>query len=127
MTTLKESLAQRSVPIRCVEKESCPVAIVRLCPWQGKEWALPWSRLDALSFCRDEEEERIELFFPHHHVMVVGENLRGILESICAFEVSCLRDLPAAHRANLELRESFIARLEVRVQANPWGPSRPDM
>jgi hypothetical protein len=128
MSSLRESFAViRGVPIRCVEKDCRPVAMVTLCPWQAKEWALPWSRLDAFSFCHEEELERVELFFPHHQVIVVGENLRGILEGICTFEVSCLRDLPAAHRASLQPREAFIVRLEVRLLADPWNPSGLDM
>ena len=118
MNSLKQALALKAVPIRCVEKDCNPVAMVRLCPWQDKEWALPWSRLDAFSSFREVELERVELFFPHHHIVLVGENLRGIAGDILRFQVSCLRELPAAHRANLERCEAFILRLEVRLLAD---------
>jgi hypothetical protein len=76
MKSISRKLAQKmGAPIRCVEREYSGVAMVELYPWQAKEWSLPWSRLDAVSFCHEGELERIELFFVHHHVIVLGANL----------------------------------------------------
>lgn len=120
MSSLEEAIAKmKGSPIRCVETNGRPVAMVRFCPWQAKEWVLPWSRLDALSFSHEEEAERVELFFPHHHVVMVGENLRKIRDDIPAFEVRCLRDLPASRRAALEPAEPFIFRLDVHLLTDP--------
>ncbi len=85
------------------------------CPWQSKEWMLPWSRLDAISFLHDGESERVELLFPNHHGVIVGENLRKVIEEIPTLQVEYLRDMPASHRASLNPGEPFISQLEVRV------------
>jgi len=118
MSSLKEAIAARKAleppSVCCVEKEYHPVAMVTFYPWQANEWALPWSRLDALAFFHEEEQERIELFFPHHHVVIVGENLQGTLDPIRTFQVRGLRALPASHRANLRPTEPFIYRLNVQ-------------
>ena len=92
-----------------------PVAMVTFCPWQAKEWTVPWSRLDAVSIFDEQELERVELFFPHHQVIIVGENLREIMDDIRTFKVCCLRDLPASHRTNLNPKAVFITQLEVRL------------
>jgi len=118
MSTLKEAIAARKAldpsPIRCVEKDYHPVAMVTFYQWQAKEWALPWSRLDALSFSHEEDLERIELFFPYHHVVIVGENLQETTDNIRTFQVRCLRALPASHQAKLRPTDPFIHRLEVQ-------------
>ena len=78
MSSLREALAKmKGAPIRCVETDCRPVAVVTFYPWQAKEWALPWSRLDAMSVCDEEESERVELFFPHHHIIMIGDPLRA--------------------------------------------------
>ena len=97
--------------------------MVELYPWQAKEWSLPWSRLDDVSFCHEAELERIELFFPHHHVIVLGENLQDTLDEIRTCEVYCLRSLPESYRASFGPREAFIAQLEVRLLADSQAPS----
>lgn len=123
MTTLKECiLAQRKAEVRCVERDYSPVSMVAFCPWRGREWNLLWARLDAVSFFDEEGSERVELFFPHHQVNVVGENLREIMDDIRNFKVCCLRDLPGSHRAKLEPNAVFIAQLEVRVLADLKTP-----
>lgn len=120
MSSLREALAKmKGAPIRCVETDCRPVAVVTFYPWQAKEWALPWSRLDAMSVCDEEESERVELFFPHHHIIMIGDNLRDFLEDIRTFQVLCLRNLPASHRATFAPREPFITQLEVRPLADP--------
>ena len=120
MSSLREAIAKRKgEPIRCVETDCRPVAMVTFYPWQAKEWALPWSRLDALSICDEEESERVELFFPHHHVIMIGDNLRNILDKIRTFQVLFLRNLPASHRPTFTPRETFITQLDVRPLADP--------
>lgn len=120
MRSLREAIAKmKGDPMRCVEKDCHPVAMVTFCPWQAKEWALPWSRLDALSVGDEEESERVELFFPHHHVIMIGDNLRDMLDEIRTFEVLFLRNLPASHRPTFTPRETFITQLEVRALADP--------
>ena len=119
MSSLRSKIAKmKGLPVRCVEMECHSVPMLALCPWQAKEWSLPWSRLEAVSFCHEAELERIDLFFPHHHVIAHGENLREILDEIRAFEVLCLRSLPPSHRASFEPREVFIGQLEVRQLAD---------
>ncbi len=93
--------------------------MVTFCPLQAKEWTVPWARLDAVSFSNEGESERVELFFPHHQVIVVGENLRQIMDDILIFRVRCLRDLPASHRASIRAEDVFITHLEVRLLADP--------
>jgi hypothetical protein len=123
MMTLKERvLAERNAEVRCVDRGFDSVSMVTFCPWQAREWTLPWARLDALSFFDEEGSERVELFFPHHQVIVIGENLRKIMDDIRNFQVSLLRDLPESHRARLTPGAVFIAQLEVRVLADPKTP-----
>lgn len=120
MSSLREAIAKRKgEPIRCVETDCRPVAMVTFYPWQAKEWALPWSRLDALSIYDEEASERVELFFPHHHVIMIGDNLRDILDKIRTFQVLFLRSLPASHRPSFTPRETFISQLDVRPLADP--------
>jgi hypothetical protein len=119
MSSLKEAIAARKAleptPVCCVEKDYHPAAMVTFYPLLAKEWALPWSRLDALAFSHEEDRERIELFFPHHHVVMVGENLQGTLEPIKTFLVRALRALPASQRVKLRPTEPFIQQLDVRL------------
>jgi len=125
MSSLKAAVAARlalePTPVCCVEKEYHPVAMVTFYPLLAKEWALPWSRLDALTFSHEEEQERIELFFPHHQIVIVGENLQGTLDPIRTFLVRGLRALPASHRAKLRPTEPFIHRLDVRLLGEAAG------
>ena len=123
MSSLREQLAKMNAEsppaARCVETEFQPAAMVTFCPLQAKEWTVPWARLDAVSFSNEGESERVELFFPHHHVIAVGEHLRDIMDDIRHFKVRCLRDLPASHRASLKSDGVFISQLEVRSLADP--------
>jgi hypothetical protein len=123
MSSLSEAIAAKKTlnepPILCVETDYRPVAMVTFCPWQAKAWTLPWSRLDALSFDDREEWERVELFFPHHHILMVGERLRSITDKLHSFMVRRLRDLPTSHRASFGSNAVFIAQLEVRLLADP--------
>ena len=124
MKNISRELARKmGAPIRCVEKECRGVTMIELYPWQAKEWSLPYSRLDAVSFCREAELERIELFFAHHHVIVLGENLQDALDEIRTFEVYCLRSLPESYRASFGPRDAFIVQLEVRLLADAKAPS----
>ena len=120
---LAERAAARPSFVTCVEIEFQPVAMVTFYPWEAKEWAFPWARLDAFSFSDKEESERLELHFSNYHVTIVGENLRKILADIRKFKVSTMRDLPASHRATLTQNEVFIERLEVRPLTAPKGPA----
>ncbi len=106
-------------PIRCVETKHNNATMVTFCPWEAKQWTVPWSRLDAISFFRGPDAEQLELFFPHHQVIAIGENLRGIMDDILVPRVSCLRDLPASHRASLSANDVFITKLEVRLLMDP--------
>ena len=56
--------------------------MVTFCPWDAKPWTVLWSRLDAISFFRGPDAEQLKLFFPHHQVIAIGEDLRGIMEDI---------------------------------------------
>ena len=118
MSSLKAAVAARlalePTPVCCVEKEYHPVAMVTFYPLLAKEWALPWSRLDALTFSHEEDRERIELFFPHHQIVIVGENLQGTLEPIRTFLVRGLRALPVSQRVKLRPTDPFIYQLDVR-------------
>ena len=124
--TLEEIMAAKkngykSEVIQCVEKDYRAVSMITLCPWQESEWVLPWSRLDAMRFSDVENSEQVELFFPHHHIVAVGENLRQFDEAFRKYMINCLRSMPAAHRASLKATAPFIARLEVRLLADPKG------
>jgi hypothetical protein len=117
MSALKEYLAEKKAqrPLRCVELDHRPVSVVTFCQWRGKEWTLPWSRIDALEFSNEEESERVELFFPNHHVVIIGERFRFVIDELRNFQVSCIRNLPDSHRATLGPAETFIAQLDVNV------------
>ena len=126
--TLKEEIALRNrmhPPANdCVEMECHAVATITFCPWQGSVWILPWSRFEAMRFVDEDNLERMELYFPHHHIIAVGEHLRKTLGSFRKFEVSFLRSFPVAHRACLEPKSPFIAQLEVQLLADPKsGPA----
>ena len=127
MNTVGEVLAAKRAQcqpaLRCVDTDYHPVSMVTICPWQAKEWTLPWSRLDALNFFNEEQLERVELFFPHHLVIVAGENLRRITDELRTFKVRCLRNLPVSHRAGFKPDAVFITQLEVRLLTDP--KSRP--
>ena len=116
---LAEQKAQCPPVVRCVETKHNPAAMVTFCPWQAKEWTVPWSRLDAVSFFCGPEAEQLELFFPHHQVIAIGENFRRLIDDILIPRVSCLRDLPASHRASLSANDVFITKLEVRLLMDP--------
>ncbi len=128
MSTLKEYLAEKKAlrPLRCVEFDHRPVSVVTFCQWRGKEWTLPWSRIDALEFFNDEESERVELFFPNHHVVIIGERFRFVIDELRNFQVSCVRNLPDSHRATLGPAETFIAQLEVNVLTPPKPHRSPE-
>ena len=113
--------ANKTEVIHCVDKEYTAVSMITLCPWQEGKWVLPWSRLDAIRFSDVEDSEQVELFFPHHHVIAVGENLRQFDEPFREYMISCLRSMPVTHRASLKPSAPFIARLEVRLLADPKG------
>lgn len=121
--TLQETIAEKkqwpAPVIQCVEKDYRPVNMITFCPWQENVWILPWSRLDAMRLVDKDSLERVELFFPHHQVIAVGENLRQILDGLRTHEVCCLRSMPATHRACLKPSAAFIARLEVLLLADP--------
>ncbi len=109
----------RGSPIRCVDMVHRQAFMVLFAPWNAKHWVLPWSRLEAFSICPEGDAERIDLLFPNHHVVVVGENLRTVTDEIQEHEVVCMRNLPESHRAALGSRAAFISKLEVRVLADP--------
>lgn len=123
MSTLREFTAAKNAPnpprVQCVETDYHPVGTVTFCPWQAKEWTVPWARFDAMSFSNEQELERVEIFFSHHQVIVIGENLRKITDDLRSFKVLCLRDLPVSHRAGLGSGAVFITQLEVRLLADP--------
>ena len=127
MNTVGEALAAKRAlcrpALRCVDTDYHPVSMVTICPWQAKEWTLPWSRLDALNFSNEEQLERVELFFPHHLVIIAGENLRRITDELRTFKVLCLLNLPVSHRAGFKPDAVFITQLEVRLLTDP--KSRP--
>ena len=111
----------------CVEIEYGPVSTVTFCPWKATEWTLPWARLDSMGFTDEVEVARVELIFPHHHVTMVGENLRTILDDIRTFRVSCMRDLPAARRSTVISRAVFISKLDVRYKPDAKNPAPVDV
>ena len=118
--TLWEEMAARRAlhppVVECVETDRHhPVPFVTFYPWQAKEWTLPWARLEALSFFQDEFSDRLELYFPNHHVIATGENLRATVGNIRSSRVGCLRVLLPSHRGTLEATEPFIHQLEVRL------------
>lgn len=131
MGQLFVELNGRKIPasqcVLCVESDTIPVTMVAFSPWLAKEWVLLWSRLDAVSFVNEEELERLEFFFPHHHIAAVGENLRKVLEDVVRFRVSRFRNLPPAHRINFGPADPFISKLEIRLLADPAVRRPPSM
>ena len=105
----------------CVEKSRSPVPVLTVCPWQAEAWTLPWCRLDSVRSGQEGEQERVDLFFPNHQVVIVGEKLRGILDYLRLSKVFYLRSYPAAHRISMEPDAVFISNLEVRLLADPKG------
>ena len=73
----------------------------------------------ATFYHEGERRERIEIFFSHHQVSVVGKNLAGTMNDIRAFEVRCLRDVPGNLHAAVDPTEPLIERLEVRPLNEP--------
>ncbi len=125
MSSLSEYLAkhrpQSERSVCCVETEYHPFPTVTFCPWQNKEWTVPWARLDSVTYAHDEDRERIEFFFPQHHVIAVGENLRHVIKEIRNFRVTCIRSLPESYRAKQQSFYSFIAHLEVNMVGGQQG------
>jgi hypothetical protein len=128
MSTLGEMLAERKAqrPLRCVELDYHPVSTVTFCQWRGKEWTLPWSRFEALESSNEDESERVEIFFPNHQVVIIGERFHLVIDELRNFQVSCLRNLPDSHRATLGPAQTFIAHLEVKVLTSPKPRLSPD-
>lgn len=124
MSVSEDWAARRQGKIFCVESECRSVMMLRLCPWQAKEWALPWSRFEAATFNHEDESERIEIFFAHHHVIVIGKNLRNTMDDIRVFQVRCLRDVPASLYLSVDPKEPLIEKLEVRLlNESKQGPA----
>ena len=119
MTIREAGAARREGKVFCVETECEPVPMLCVCPWQAAEWLLPWSRFDIATFQHEEESERIEMFFSHHRVIAVGKNLKDTMNDIRAFEVRCMRDVPANLRAAVDPTEPLIEKLEVRPLNEP--------
>lgn len=116
MSILQEALAlKRGEPPKCVGTDGRAQTVITFCPWLGKEWSLPWSRLDALIFGNEEQAEKVELFFPHHRVIVIGQNLRGIQDNLRRFEIYSLRSFPLAHRVKYPPADPFIWQLDVTL------------
>jgi hypothetical protein len=113
MSLKEEIFARRDSKIYCVESECRPMVMIKICPWEAKEWLLPWSRFEGSSFASDEEHEQMELFFSHHKVIILGHALEQLAKEISGYRVRCLRDLPESHRPAFEPEEPFIKRLEV--------------
>lgn len=125
MSSLSQYLAahrpQREESVCCVESEHHPVPTITFCPWQSKEWTFAWARLDTVTYSHEEERERIEFFFPQHHVIAVGESLRWAMNEIRNLRVSSMRSLPASSRAKLPSFYAFIAQLEVNAVGGKQG------
>ncbi len=113
MSLKEEWAARREGKIFCVETECRAVPMLRVCLWQAAQWLLPWSRFDLATFQNEDESERIEIFFSHHRVVIVGKNLRDTMNDIRAFEVRCLRDVPENLHAAVYPTEPLIEKLEV--------------
>lgn len=119
MTMAEDFAIRRGTKIYCVEAESSPVIMLRVCPWQAKEWMLPWSRFESSNFGHEEDSERVEIFFPHHHVIAIGKHLQAMADDIREFQIRCIRDLPESRCHSFAPTEPFISRLEVRVLNAP--------
>ena len=108
----------------CVEKNCTPVPVLTVCPWQAVAWTLPWCRLDSVSSGQEGELERVDLFFPNHQVVIIGEQLRETLDYLRLSKVFYLRSYPAAHRICMEADAVFISQLEVRLLADLKGEAK---
>lgn len=116
MSTLREALAlKRGDPAACVGTSLQAQSMVTVCPWLGKEWSLPWCRLDALVFGNEDEAEKVELVFPHHHIVVIGQNLREVQEDLRDYKVYRVRSFPLDHRVNYPPDAPFIWGLDVKL------------
>lgn len=122
---LAERIAMRKAGLLhpCVEFDSRSVATITLCPWQGPEWTLPWTRFDALRFSLEEESECIELFFAHHHVVASGTGFRRVMAELREFKVSFLRSMPETHHVALGPNFPFVSSLEVHLLADGKSPA----
>ncbi len=123
MNIKAEWAARREGKIFCVETECRAVPMLRVCPWQAAQWLLPWSRFDMATFENEEESERIEIFFSHHRVVIVGTNLKDTMDDIRAFQIRCLRNVPENLRAAVDPEEPLIEKLEVRPLNEPKKPA----
>ncbi|HVT83279.1 MAG TPA: hypothetical protein VHM90_21750 [Phycisphaerae bacterium] len=116
MSTLSEVWAlKRGEPPSCVGTEYRIESVITFCPWLGKEWSLPWSRLESLIFGNEDEAEKMELFFPRYHVVAIGQNLRGVQDDLRSFKVHRLRSFPLAHRVKYPPTAPFIWQLDVTL------------
>jgi hypothetical protein len=68
----------------------------------------------------------VEIFFPNHQVVIIGERFHLVIDELRNFQVSCLRNLPDSHRATLGPAQTFIAHLEVKVLTSPKPRLSPD-
>lgn len=119
---LEEEKRWNPPPVQCVDSQCRSVPMLTVSPWGEGSWLLPWSRFDYSHAVDEDNLERVELFFSHHRVVAIGENLRQILKWCSGSEVLCLRSMPAAHRANLKPTDPFISQLEVKLLAELKNP-----
>jgi hypothetical protein len=116
MSRLSEALAAKEgILQKCISEESNPWSLLVLQPWEGKEWALPWSRLESAKFSHEEQFERIDLLFSNHEVVILGENLHWYREELARHKISRFKSYPAIYRTKFRDSEAFISHLEVRL------------
>jgi hypothetical protein len=116
MSALMDSFAEKQGgPPKCFGTDHRGESMVTFCPWLGKEWSLPWCRLDSMTFGNEDDAEKVELFFPHHHIVAIGQNLRDVQEELRNHKVYRLRSFPLEHRAKYPPAAPFIWELDVKL------------
>ena len=120
MPSLKQIIALRQA--ESPRYSSCdisfkPCTALLLQRWRGEACCIPWSRLARVKCASNEPDASVELVFDGVVVVIRGHNLAGLVEKLGAFEVECLRELPAEYRATMRPTEPFVAEIDIRSPA----------
>lgn len=81
--------------------------------WAGDSWVLPWAQFVSAR----QSGKTIDLTFANCHVVITGENLRGLMDDIAAYRLGILRGLPPDYRQKPADEAPFISQIEVRPVA----------
>lgn len=126
MNSLHESIARRRAALRGNEANAATMPDTSACMvlgsrpnlvlarWQAETWIFPWSHLQWARFSTTEAADELVLAFPHHEVVVTGEDLHALVEPVAEYRLAALRNLPASYHAQLTDGSPVVAGIDVR-------------